>query len=186
MSNEDVDAFLAHHGVLGMHWGIRKTYTDYQTKVQNATPGAIVTKVTTKNGETISVEKEKPGPLMLAVKKLTHANLPNGLSSMVIKNSSGKKVGSFQVWREKNNSVRGEWLSINKKDQGRGYSKAALNALLISAKKDKTIDTVRLQVPSDALPAKHIYSELGFSKEKDLGYVAMFGNLEDWKLDVKH
>jgi RimJ/RimL family protein N-acetyltransferase len=104
---------------------------------------------------------------------------------MVIRDSSGKKVGSFQVWRESPTVVRGEWLQVKSSAQGRGYSKAAIDGLIIAAKKDPKLEEVRLQVPSNAEPAKHIYSQIGFKKDKDLGVVPGYGNLEDWALRVK-
>lgn len=40
MSNEDVDNFLAHHGVMGMHWGVRKAEptSDKATAEKKTTP----------------------------------------------------------------------------------------------------------------------------------------------------
>lgn len=171
---------LAHFGVKGMHWGVRKNYTAYQNKIFNATLGASKTAVITKTGEVISVEKERPGPLQLAVAKLTKRAPQDNISSMVIRDSLGKKVGSFQVWKETPTVARGEWLQIDKGAQGKGYSKASIEGLLKAAKKDPKLKEVRLQVPSAAAPAKHIYSGLGFKKDKDLGDTPMFGNIEDW------
>ena len=184
MSNQDWDVLLMHYGVKGMHWGIRKRYLEYQVRAHSESPGAIKTVVTTKHGETISIEKAKPGPLALAVGKLQGAKPSGYLSSMVIRDKTGAKVGSFQVWREGKSSVRGEWLSIDKEVQGRGYSKAAIEGLIVAAKKDPSVETVRLQVPSDAQAAQHIYASLGFSKEQDLGNSSLFGNLEDWVLNI--
>lgn len=187
MSNSAVDDFLAHHGVKGMRWGKHKLrYQAYQNKVHAAMPGAIKTSVKTKHGEVISVVKEKPGPLYLATAKLFNRKPENALTTMAIHDSSGKKVGSFQVWREGPHAIRGEWLEVDKSAQGRGYSKAAINGLLIAAKKDPKLQKVMLQVPSNADAAKHIYSSLGFKKEKDLGQVPGYGNLEDWAYKVKH
>ncbi len=173
---------LYHYGVKGMRWGIRKKYRAYQDSVHKASPGAIRTSVTTKTGEKISVVKEKPGPLYLAIAKMQGRKPPNNLAAMQILDSNGKKVGSFQVWREGKNSeiVRGEWLVIKDSAQGRGYSKAAIEGLIKASKNDKFAKELRLQVPSDAAPAKHIYSGLGFKKDIDLGEVPGFGNLEDW------
>lgn len=179
-----IEEVLAHHGVKGQRWGVRR-YRNYQTKVMNASPGALKTSVKTKSGETISVVKEKPGPLYLAVSKLSHRKPEDNLAAMAIVDSSGKKVGSFQVWRESPHVVRGEWLEVDKSAQGRGYSVAAIKGLLIAAKKDPNLKEVRLQVPSNAEPAKHIYTTLGFKKDKDLGVVPTFGNVEDWVYHVK-
>lgn len=179
----DVDEFLAHYGVKGMQWGVRKRYSALQDGVHTASPGAIKTQVISKTGERISVIKQKPGPLALGFMKLRGGKPESMVSTMLIQDSSGKKVGSFQVWREGIDSVRGEWLQIDKGSQGRGYSKAAIEGLIKAAGKDPKLKHVRLQVPSDAAPAKHIYQSLGFSKEKDLGEVPGYGNLEDW---VRH
>jgi ribosomal protein S18 acetylase RimI-like enzyme len=176
------EAFLAHYGVKGMRWG----YRNYQNKVLRSTPGATKTKVIAKTGEKISVEKEKPGPLILAVSKLTGRDPGNNVSSMVIRDSAGKKVGSFQVWREGPSTVRGEWLTVKKSAQGQGYSKAAIEGLMKAADKDPSLTEVRLQVPSQADAAKHIYSSLGFKKDKDLGQTPMFGNLEDWVYETRN
>jgi ribosomal protein S18 acetylase RimI-like enzyme len=174
---------LAHYGVKGMRWGHRKQqYKAYQDRVHKASPGAIKTSVKTKTGEKISVVKAKPGPLGLAVSKLVGRKPHDNLSAMEIVDSSGKKVGQFQIWREGSNleTVRGEWLSIKDSSQGRGYSKAAIEGLIKSSKNDKFAKEIRLQVPSNAEAAKHIYSQLGFKKDVDLGDAALYGNIEDW------
>jgi ribosomal protein S18 acetylase RimI-like enzyme len=176
---------LVHTGVKGMKWGVRKKYHAYQESFHRGSPGQIVTPVTTKTGEKISVIKEKPGPLALAVAKLTGAKPQESLASMVIHDNSGRKVGSFQVWREPGNVVRGEWLAIDRGAQGRGYSAAAISALLKSAKKDPSIKEVRLQVPSNAAAAKHIYTSVGFRKDKDLGDTPSYGNIEDWAYRIR-
>lgn len=175
-------AVLAHYGVKGMRWGVRKDRPSYATRMFTESPGASKTKVTTKNGETISIEKQRPGPLAVAVGRLTGRKPESAISAMVIRDSHGKKAGSFQIWREGKDSVRGEWLEVNPSHQGRGYSKAALQALIVAARRDGQISTVRLQVPADAAPAKHIYTQLGFTQDRVLGDTAMFGVIEDWVL----
>lgn len=182
---KSVDDFLAHYGVKGMKWGVTKRYTNYRDTVHQSSPGAIKTQVVAKTGERISVVKEKPHAILLATMKLTGRKPADTVSSMSIVDSSGKKVGSFQVWREGKETVRGEWLEVKKSAQGNGYSKAAIEGLIKAAKNDPELKHVRLQVPSDATPAKHIYGSLGFRKDRDLGEAAGFGNLEDWVLDLK-
>lgn len=179
---EDV---LAHFGVKGMKWGIRKDFRDFQDKIHRGSPGAIKTSVKTKTGEMITVEKERPGPIQLAVAKLTGRKPSDSVSSMIIRNEQGNKVGSFQMWREGSSAIRGEWLEIKKSSQGKGYSKAAISGLLRAAKKDKNLKEVRLQVPTNAAAAKHIYGSLGFKKDKDFGWDPVYGGLEDWAYKVK-
>lgn len=177
------EAALAHFGIKGMKWGVRKEqYRNYQDRIHSESPGARKTSVKTKSGETIAVVKEKAGPLAMLVGKLTKTEPPDYVSAMAIHDSSGKKVGSFQIWKESPSVVRGEWLVINESAQGRGYSKAAIEGLIKASKKDPKIKEIRLQVPKNAAPAKHIYSSLGF--KKDFTYpgadVGPFGILEDW------
>jgi hypothetical protein len=176
---------LLHYGVKGMQWGVRKRYRAYQNKVHTSSPGPITTTVRTKTGEKVTIRKEKPGPLALAAAKLTGRDPKNNVSTVSIHNNKGTKVGSFQMWREGPSVIRGEWLEIGKSHQGKGYSKAAIQGLLAGAKKDKALKEVRLQVPSNAEAAKHIYSSLGFKKDVDLGVAPGYGNLEDWVYNVE-
>ena len=61
------EAYLAHYGVKGMKWGVRKDqYRAYQDRVYKESPGAVKTVVLTKNGDTLSIEKEN------SIKKKTH------------------------------------------------------------------------------------------------------------------
>ena len=187
------DEFLSHYGIKGMRWGVRKDvsakntqykkFVDYKESVYKDSPGAIKTVVISKTGDKLTVEKEPPGFIPLSVGILTGRKPADTISTMNIRNADGKKVGSFQIWRE-GRDVRGEWLEIGPQYQGKGYSKAAIEGLLIAARKDPTIDKVRLQVPSNAEAAKHIYESLGFKKDKDLGSVIGYGMLEDWAADV--
>lgn len=183
VENIEQDETLTHFGVKGMKWGVRKGEgSSYRDRMHQESPGALRTEVTTKYGERISVVKAKPALPGVGLNKLLRKDPANTLSVMEIRDSSNKKVGSFQAWRDSEypKTIRGEWLNVNKDSQGRGYSKAAIDGLMKAAREDPRIDNVRLQVPVEAAPAKHIYSQLGFKKDKDLG-----DGLEDWVADVK-
>jgi len=171
---------LVHFGVKGMRWGVRKNYQAFQNRFHQGSPAPTKTSLTTRSGEKISIVKERPGPLALALAKITGQKPADSLASMQIHDSNGQKVGSFQLWREKPNVIRGEWLQINDNAKGRGYAKAAVKGLIKATKKDKNLSEIRIQVPSNAAVAKHIYTSVGFKKDIDLGVAPGFGNLEDW------
>ena len=179
----DTDTFLEHYGIMGMKWGVRKNKTgskkSYRTRVFDESPGEKITSVTTKNGDTISIVKEPPSLIGTSIGRIFNRKPANYVSSMLIVDKNKKKVGSFQIWNEGFDTVRGEWLQINKEAQGNGYSKAAINGLIKAAKTNSKYKHVRLQVPTEAEPAKHIYSSLGFKKDVELEY-----GLEDWVLDL--
>lgn len=182
---------IYHYGVKGMKWGVRKDTPNrsinkksYRQSVYEQSPGPIKTRVITKTGEKVTITKEPPSSLALAVGKLTKRNPPDYISTMNIMDGSGKKVGSFQIWKENKSTIRGEWLSINKKNQGRGYSQAAIEGLIMAAKKNPEIKTIKAEVPRNAEAAKHIYGNLGFKPYKRLGDTPQFGMIDDWKLDI--
>lgn len=190
MSEIDFSNVLIHYGVKGMKWGVRKDRkkTSYADLAMKKSPGGKTTRVISKTGDKLTIEKSKLGPLAVAAAKLAGRPPEDNVSSMVIRNSKGDKVGSFQVWPDKKGSmevVRGEWLEIKPKYQGRGYSEAAIRGLIESAKTNSQIKEVRLQVPSDAAPAKHIYSKIGFSKDFSYGHSPIYGEIEDWVYKMK-
>lgn len=178
--SDEVDEFLAHFGVKGMKWGVTKGHESYREAAFKASPGGTKVQVTAKNGDKLTVEKTPLGGMAVAFSRMIRRDPADNVSNMSVRDASGKEVGSFQVWREGKSTVRGEWLEIKSSHQGRGYSEAAIKGLMKAAEKDPSLKEVRLQVPSNAAPAKHIYSKLGFEKDVDLGVVPGYGNLEDW------
>ena len=178
----DLNDELDHHGVKGMRWGRRKKPSrndNYNKQYLNETPGAIKTKVKTKRGETLTIEKVPLAGLSATVNRKLNRKPGQLAASMHISDSNGNKVGSFQVWREDKHTARGEWLSISKDRQGQGYSEAAIRGLIQASKKDRMITTIRLQVPSTSDAAKHIYSKIGFVPDTDHQNFESFG-IEEW------
>lgn len=192
-SHSDISDELIHYGVKGMKWGVRRSDAELanargkkklKEEILDKTVGARQTSVTTKSGEIISITKEPPTALAMAVGRMTGRQPPDYISTMNINDSSGKKVGSFQIWKEEPGVVRGEWLTVKQSSQGRGYSRAAIEGLLAAAQKDPEIKTVKMEVPAEAAAARHIYRSLGFESYKVLGTTTQFGVIEDWKKDV--
>lgn len=184
---------IVHYGIKGMRWGVRRSDAELakarggrklKEEILDKSAGARQTSVTTKSGETISITKQPPNPLAMAIGRMTGRQPPDYISTMNINDSSGKKVGSFQIWNEEPGVVRGEWLTVKGSSQGKGYSRAAIEGLLVAAQKDPDIKTVKMEVPVEAAAARHIYSSLGFESYKVLGETDQFGVIEDWKKDV--
>jgi Acetyltransferases, including N-acetylases of ribosomal proteins len=173
---------LEHFGVKGMKWGVRKA--EYRESVANAAPVGSKTRVVAPNGDVLTIHRADPGPLAIAAGRLV-GRKPEGYAyEMRIHNTAGEQVGAFQVWHDGPHAVRGEWLEIAPSHQGKAYSETAIRGLIEASKKKTDITEVRLQVPSNAAPAKHIYSKIGFKKDKDLGFAPGYGNLEDWVYEL--
>ena len=100
-----------------MKWGVRKKYSpseSYQFK--------------TSLGEELTMERRKTPALTKALTKLNPKikNEVNNTFHYALKDSRGKEVGDFQLYKKNNNEMNITWGSVNKKKRGNGYMTAML------------------------------------------------------------
>lgn len=155
MSLEDI---IEHAGVKGMKWGKRKS--SYKTEYT----------VKTKYGDSITVgRKPISGFTKFVAKHIPSvANNVKRSSIMTLRSKDGKTVGSLQTYKESKDSLNIVWVSVNSKNQGKGYAQAVVGATVKHARK-KGLKKVTLEVPGNAGDARHIYEKLGF---KDKGSIS--------------
>lgn len=140
-----VDDFLAHYGVKGMRWGVRKT------------PDEVVLRKTLKGGGEVLVTKNKPKGLAKIFPKLME-----DAANFTIRDGSGKKVGEASFLHAKgSDEMYLEWLGVRKNSRGQGYATAAFEGAVNYAKANG-VKKLSLDVPSTSKDAQHIYTSFGF------------------------
>jgi predicted GNAT family acetyltransferase len=155
--------YLAHYGVLGMKWGVRKNRTSGSSSTSRSKQAnRLQLSVTTKNGETITATQDR---LSLIGKLL--GNIPSlakqqqNTKLMSISDSAGNKVGDITLFHESPTSVNVTWVGINKNSRGKGYASAAMSMAETYARKTGA-KQMTLEVPGNSPDARHIYEKQGF------------------------
>lgn len=188
---QEVDDFLAHFGVKGMHWGVRKedssSGSGKSTALnQNKEPQLMLTKKFS-SGDSVSIYKDPDSSLV----RLLSRHFPNyaedasKLANFTFRDKDGTKVGDATFARESPDSLYLIWVGIKRNHRGKGYASAGLKGVIEYAKKEN-IKTLRLEVPGNAPDAQHIYTKMGFKQDgatsgnkKDV-----WGGLSDMKLHL--
>ncbi|WNM72396.1 acetyltransferase [Gordonia phage Mossy] len=174
----DVQDFLSHYGVKGMKWGVRKSSSsdssgspDLSTRKGRLT--ALKARemrnvsVTTKNGETLSLEENKNGKLANRIASLSDKRYAASLnySDFTIK-ANGKTIGDASFNKVSDDELNLVWLGVNSSQRGNGYGSAVFDAA-VKMGKESGVKKLTLEVPGNAPDARHIYEKRGFKVVKE-------------------
>ena len=160
MSNNQNDGSgnLAHFGVLGMKWGVRKNRStgDYS-------PGFGSSKtVKFKNGTKMTIDKQRTplfGRLMAKMIPKIREDFKTQ-SSFKFNDSNGKTIGEMMVYKEGNKLVHSS--TFDKSPEGKAIAKAGLRAAEKLAK-ENGLKTVKADVWPGVDVPRDLYKEAGYT-----------------------
>lgn len=164
--SEHPKEFLAHYGVSGMKWGVRKDRPK-SAELKGLGPSKIVRK--TSSGEELTLAKQPPNVLHKALARISpkYREEYNNYAYLNIKDSSGSRIGSAQLAKISKDEINLIWIGIDKSARGKGYATAAMKAAEEFGR-ETGVKKLTLEVPKNAPDARHIYEKLGFKFVKDL------------------
>lgn len=155
-----------HYGVKGMRWGVRKDRSAGQPELRSLGPDSITR--TTPSGETLTLSKTPPSRLhkFLANRSKSWRKEYENNASLVITDSSGKRVGEASVSKVNKDELNLVWLGINRSSRGRGYGTTVMKAAADFGRAEG-FKKLTLEVPGASPDARHIYEKLGFKVTKE-------------------
>lgn len=167
---DPVNELLAHHGVKGMRWGVRKgsrvSGKDRAANLKSLGPDKVVR--TTASGETLTLEKTPVTKFhrLLARSSSKYTEYYQKGASLSIKDSTGKEVGTAVVGKKGESELNLVWLGIHADSRGKGYATSVMQAAQDFGK-ESGLKKLTLEVPGNSPDARHIYEKLGFKVTKE-------------------
>lgn len=153
---------LYHHGIKGQKWGIQNG-PPYPLDDPNL-PGKKLYKIDgySKNGVKVSMVQKPTSKMTAFIAKVFPSRkeqiMNDSFFDIVV---DDQRVGQMFLFKESNDSLNVNWISIDNTNRGKGYAQASMKAVVDFAKK-QGFKQMTLEVPGDSPDAKHIYEKLGF------------------------
>lgn len=168
------DSFLAHYGVKGMKWGVRKDE-----------PTVLATK-SLKNGNVLEMVRDPTPPIARALSIIpAYRKALDNTVNITLKDKNGKSIGDATLFKESPTSMNMMWIGVKTSERGKGYASAAVEAA-ISFAKSQDMTKMTLEVPGNSPDARHIYEKYGFtSVDKISSDGDVWGGLTSMELDLK-
>lgn len=149
---------LAHFGVKGMRWGVRKSDPGGTAPSK----GELVLKHDFKSGDQLSIYRMPPSGIakMLSRMSKNYAKDVKNYPQFNFHDKDGTKVGEGAFVRQKD-SLYLDWITVKTQHRGKGYASAAMKGVVKYAQ-NQGIKKMTLEVPGNAPDAQHIYTKMGF------------------------
>ena len=162
---DNLDDFLEHVGVKGMHWGVRKS-EGTKTPLTGLGPDKI--ERVTKSGDKITLTKTPPNAIIKGLARISskYRDAYNNGVCLKVTDKHGKHVGDANIYKQNGDELYINWIGVKKSARGNGYGAAIMKAAEDFGSKSG-MKKMTLEVPGNSPDARHIYEKMGFKVVKE-------------------